>query len=153
MALFGRGLDLPTAPDLNRLGVERSFGLFAFRGNLQYAERLMHEVGLMSEAVRIAVEEARARGATRVTALCLRVGSLSGVVPEALEFAFELVTAGTLAEGARLEIQPIGALWRCDSCGRQFESEDLWPACPNCGNAPSELCRGRELEIASIEVK
>lgn len=106
----------------------------------------------MAEAVRLAVEEARARGAQRVAALRLRVGALSGVVPEALEFAFDLVTAGTPAAGARLEVERVAARWRCPRCRAEYESMDVWSACPRCENAPGELLQGRELELVSIEL-
>jgi len=112
----------------------------------------MHEVGLMAEAVRVAVEEARARGAQRVTVLRLRVGALSGVVPEALTFAFDLVTAGTPAAGARLEVEQVPAVWCCTRCGAKHSGVELWPECPACGSLEAELCQGRELEIVSIEV-
>lgn len=112
----------------------------------------MHEVGLMTEAVRIALEEARARGARRITVLRLRVGTLSGVVPEALVFAFDLVTAGTAAEGARLEVEQVPALWWCRACEQEFSVEDPWPVCPQCGGARAELRQGRELEIASMDL-
>lgn len=113
----------------------------------------MHEVGLMLEAVRVAVDEARARGAERVTALRLRVGALSGVVPEALEFAFDLVTAGTPAAGARLELERVRARWRCARCGQEYESTEGWPACPRCESAEAELLEGRELELVNIEIE
>ena len=43
----------------------------------------MHEVSIMESAVRMAVEAAKSAGASRVLALRLRVGTLSGAVPEA----------------------------------------------------------------------
>ncbi|MCS7090095.1 MAG: hydrogenase maturation nickel metallochaperone HypA [Verrucomicrobiota bacterium] len=112
----------------------------------------MHELGLMSEAVRMALEAASAQGAQRVTGIRLRVGTLSGVVPEALQFAFDLVTARTTAEGARLEMERIPAVWRCFACRGEFQTDDPWPRCPACGQTRAELLQGRELEIASIEV-
>ncbi|MGA4645275.1 hydrogenase maturation nickel metallochaperone HypA [Limisphaera sp. 4302-co] len=112
----------------------------------------MHEVGLMTEAIRIALEEARARGARRITALRLRVGTLSGVVPEALAFAFDLVTARTAAEGARLEVEQVPAVWWCRDCEQEFGGDDPWPACPHCGGLKAELRQGRELEIASMDL-
>ena len=48
----------------------------------------MHEVGLMQDALGLALEEARRQGASRVHQLTLRVGRLAGVEPEALAFAF-----------------------------------------------------------------
>ena len=64
----------------------------------------MHEVSIMEGAVRMAVDAAKSAGANRVLALRLRVGTLSGVVPEALRFAFDVVCRDTIAEGASLEL-------------------------------------------------
>ena len=59
----------------------------------------MHEVGVMQSALEIALEQAGRQGASRIDCIALRVGMLSGVVPEALEFAFDVVARGTIAEG------------------------------------------------------
>jgi hydrogenase nickel incorporation protein HypA/HybF len=112
----------------------------------------MHEVGIMTEAVRLAVESARARGASRIYELRLRVGALSGAVPEALRFAFDAVTAGTIAQGASLAIEAVPAVWWCRGCAAEFGAEGPLAQCPRCGAWSGELRAGRELDIASIEV-
>ncbi|MFH8348878.1 hydrogenase maturation nickel metallochaperone HypA [Streptomyces sp. NPDC018045] len=61
----------------------------------------MHEVGLC-EGILQAVEN-RARG-RRVTAVTVRVGERHAVVEPALAQGFELVAAGTVAEGAAVEL-------------------------------------------------
>ena len=109
----------------------------------------MHEVAIMEEAVRLAVEAA---GARRVHKLSLRVGVLSGVVPDALRFAFDVVGKGTAVEGATLEIESVPAACWCAACGEEFESRDLMDECPRCHNLSGDLRRGRELEIASVEI-
>ena len=73
----------------------------------------MHEVGLIQNAVTLALATARARGARQVHGLRLRVGAMSGVVPEALQFAFEVVCRGTPAEGATLEVERVPAICWC----------------------------------------
>jgi hydrogenase nickel incorporation protein HypA/HybF len=112
----------------------------------------MHEVSIMQSAVSTAVQQARASGGSKVHQLRLRVGALSGVVPEALEFAFEAVTQGTLAEGARLEVEHVPATCWCAECQTEFPSEDLLYECPRCHRSSHELRRGLELEIISIEI-
>jgi len=69
----------------------------------------MHEVSIMEEAVRTAVGAAKSASASRVLALRLRVGTLSGAVPEALRFAFDVVCRDTIAEGASLEMESVPA--------------------------------------------
>ncbi len=106
----------------------------------------------MQEAVRMAVEAANASGATRVLGLRLRVGQMSGAVPEAMQFAWEIVTQGTLAEGAALEIEPVPAAAWCSRCRLEFDCAGLFTECPQCHELSRELRRGRELEIASVEI-
>lgn len=112
----------------------------------------MHEVGLMQTAIQMAEEQARASGARQIHTLRLRVGRMSGVVPEALEFAFDIVARGTLAEGARLEIESTPALCWCAACAAVFETDDLSFQCPHCGTFSTELRGGTEMQLSSIEV-
>ncbi len=67
----------------------------------------MHEVGIMENTLAMAVKRAAEEGAHRIHRLTMRIGPLSGVVPEALEFAFVVLARGTIAEGARLEVERI----------------------------------------------
>jgi len=112
----------------------------------------MHEVGIMQEAILAAERQAKGRGATRIHRLKLRIGQLSGVVPESLEFAFEVVGRGTLAEGAILDIERVPAAFWCARCQREFECEDFLAECPGCQEPAFELRRGREMELSSLEI-
>jgi len=107
----------------------------------------------MQSALDQALREAKAAGAERVHEIRLRVGVLSGVVPDALQFAFEAVTAGTPAEGATLAIESVAPRFWCDGCQREFEAADLFPDCPDCNTASNDLRAGRELELVSMEVE
>jgi hydrogenase nickel incorporation protein HypA/HybF len=113
----------------------------------------MHEVAIMTEAVRIAVESAQAAGARRITGMRLRVGKLSGAVPAALAFAWDVVNRETIAAGARLEIEDVWAACWCAGCQTEFECEDFMNECPRCHEFCADLRRGRELEIASVELE
>ena len=113
----------------------------------------MHELSIMAEAVRMAVAAAQAAGAKRVTALSLRVGAFSGVVPDALQFAFEATAAGTLAENATLTIEHVPARFWCEPCQRDFEAARLFAECPQCHTLSRSLRAGRELELASLEIE
>jgi hydrogenase nickel incorporation protein HypA/HybF len=112
----------------------------------------MHELDLMRQATEMASSQALRQGSHRIHAIVLRVGDLSGVVPEALAFAFEVTAQGTLAEGATLRIERVPIWCRCRSCQFDFEPADAVFACPLCGRASAEVLRGRELELVSLEV-
>ena len=113
---------------------------------------LMHEVSIMAEAVRMAAETAQASGAQRVTGVRLRVGTLSGAVPEAMRFAWDVVCRDTVAEGAWLEIETVPAACWCAVCEREFACADFLGECPWCHNVSGELRRGRELDLAAVEM-
>jgi hydrogenase nickel incorporation protein HypA/HybF len=112
----------------------------------------MHELSIMQGALSQALDQARQAGAVRVHEIRLRIGVLSGVVPEALQFAFEALAAGTPAEGARLTIEKVPARFWCGTCSREFVAEALFADCPDCHNPSGTLRSGRELELVSLEV-
>jgi hydrogenase nickel incorporation protein HypA/HybF len=112
----------------------------------------MHELSIMDSALNMALEQAEKAGALQVHEIRLRIGALSGVVPEALQFAFEALTAGTIAENARLAIEEVPARFWCSSCSREFEATDLFSDCPGCHRPSSDLRAGREMELASMEI-
>lgn len=113
----------------------------------------MHELAIIEEAVGIAVDTAKSAGAKRVVSLRLQVGELSGVVAEALHFAFDVACRGTIAEGARLDIELVTATCWCATCQAEFVCKDLINECPRCLELSDELRSGRELEIASVELE
>ena len=113
----------------------------------------MHEVSIMAEAVRMAVETAQSAGAIRVTGLKLRVGTLSGAVPEAMMFAWDVVRQDTPAATAMLEIESVQAVCWCAACNAEFPCRDFLNECPRCHDLSGDLRRGRELDIASVELE
>ncbi|MBI5395595.1 MAG: hydrogenase maturation nickel metallochaperone HypA [Verrucomicrobia bacterium] len=112
----------------------------------------MHEVGIIQSAVEAAQDSAKASGATEIHVLRLRVGALTGVVPDALEFAFEVVRSGTMAASATLEIENVPASFWCGGCQAEFLPPELSYVCPKCGRQDVELRHGLELEVASLEI-
>lgn len=112
----------------------------------------MHEVSVMQSALRIALEQARDQHAERIHRIALRVGRFSGVVPEALEFAFDVVTSGTIAEGATLTIEELPLSCHCPACGHGFEPPNFEFTCPACGHERTTVRGGQELELAYLEV-
>lgn len=112
----------------------------------------MHELSIMESALSSALTQARKAGARRVHQIRLRIGALSGVVPDALQFAFEALAPGTLAEGGTLAVEQVPARFWCGSCSREFQSEDMFGECPDCHTPSGDLRAGREMELASLEI-
>jgi hydrogenase nickel incorporation protein HypA/HybF len=108
----------------------------------------MHELAIAESVVSSVLERTEDR---RVSVVRLRVGRLAGVVPDALMFCFEVATAGTPLEGARLEIDDAVARAHCRTCDADFTLDDQFLLC-GCGSADVLLLSGRELSLASVEV-
>ena len=87
----------------------------------------------------------------RVVGVCLEIGSLSGVVADALRFCFDLATEGTRLAGARLDIAETAARCRCRECGAEVSPDGLLPLCP-CGSADTAVLSGDELRITSVRL-
>lgn len=112
----------------------------------------MHELGIIQTTLDIAFDHAKRQGATRIHHLTLQIGQLSGVIPEALMFAFDVAVQGTIAEHAQLTINSIPAICYCPVCQDEFQPDDWIYECPQCHHLCSEIRQGRELELASMEV-
>jgi hydrogenase nickel incorporation protein HypA/HybF len=112
----------------------------------------MHEVGLIESVVAMAVEAAGREGAAKIHRVTLRIGRLAGVEPEALALAFEVVSEGTIAEGATLEVETVEVVCHCAGCGLNFTPTDLVFLCPACEQPCADVRQGREMELAFLEV-
>ncbi len=96
-------------------------------------------------------EAARKNDLGKVTVVRMRIGRMSAVVPEALEFCFEVMARGTPAEGAKLEVAVVPLSGECLACGRSFALEDLRFDCPECGSPSVRLTGGEELHLDELE--
>ena len=110
----------------------------------------MHELSLSGAVVNTAVKHAAGRP---VSAVALRVGALRQVVPDTLSFYFQFVARGTPCEGARLQMELIDAVLRCEACLHEWEIEIPAFRCPLCGGSRVVVARGDEFEVESIEVE
>lgn len=112
----------------------------------------MHELAIaqqLCDAAKAALPTAEAQ----VSTMTVRLGPLAGVSKDELAFGFEVMSRGTVFDGAHLEIEEVPAVVRCDAC--QAESQITDPnllACPACGATTVQVVQGRELILQSIEV-
>lgn len=110
----------------------------------------MHELPITEGILKIATEAA---GGRQITAIHLLVGELSSIVDDSVQFYFDMLSKGTVAEGAVLDFQRRPAVVACLDCGRSFEVRaPLPPVCPYCGGHKLRVTGGRELRVESIEV-
>lgn len=112
----------------------------------------MHEMGIMSGVLDSVNTAAQNAGATRVLKISLNIGDMTEIIQDSLEFAFEVMSEGTLSEGAELVIKTVTPRSLCLDCGEEFDHDRFHRTCPHCGSYSTNIIRGREMDIESIEV-
>ena len=106
----------------------------------------------MESALAVVSRQATEHGATRVSRIVLRIGTLTGVDVDALRFAYEVLVPGSVASEAVLEIETVPGRAHCPTCHTEFgASRGFIFQCPECGNYSGDLRAGRELEISRLE--
>lgn len=113
----------------------------------------MHELSIAMSIVEGASMEAKQRGGVRVHSVHLKLGSLSGVVKDALLFSYDLACEGTLLQGSKLLIEEVPVVIYCPRCDSQQTLDSIQRfACPVCGTLTSEVVSGKQLELVAIEI-
>jgi hydrogenase nickel incorporation protein HypA/HybF len=113
----------------------------------------MHEYPITEQIIRIAEKHGKRFRASKIESINLVVGEQSGFIGESIQMYFDVISKGTLCEGAELVIKTIKPELRCTACGALFYRKILSFACPSCGGdgAPTEI--GREFYIESVTIK
>ena len=113
----------------------------------------MHELAIAEGIIETAVPAAERSGAKRILEIRLKVGALSGVFPECVRECLEEVAKGTIAEGAKLVIEPVPIRIRCRACGADSGINRSEFRCPICGSDDFEIIAGREYFVDTLKVE
>lgn len=120
----------------------------------------MHELSIAEGIIEILErqiksirDKALSTNTGRVKAIKLKIGEMSGVVPDALKFSFEIASKGTIAEGAELYIEHVPLTAFCSDCSESFHIKGYCFECSRCGGTNFKVITGRELLIEEIEVE
>ncbi len=113
----------------------------------------MHEASIAMNVLDTVLAECRQRGFQRIEAVRLRIGRASGILPDALRFAFDIAKADTAADQAELHIELVPLGGHCRDCGHDFETpERVVFECPHCHGNDFSVARGYEMDIVDMEV-
>jgi len=113
----------------------------------------MHELSVAQNIIEIVSDYARENKAGHISEVVLDIGAVAGVIPDTLEFAWEISVKNTLLENAALKINFIPAKALCQSCNMEFEIDDIYTLCPHCGNMKFDIIQGKELKVKSIIIE
>lgn len=112
----------------------------------------MHELAITQGLIDLVLDHAKKAGAKKVLRVNVVAGELSGFVDECMQFYYEQLSKGTIAEDAKLSFQRVPTQGRCRDCGHEFTIEGMDWLCPKCRSKNVQLIGGTELFVESIEV-
>lgn len=114
----------------------------------------MHELSIMNEVLKTALNVAETHNGKRVTRVTLRVGVMSGIVPYFCSSMFETIAKGSIAEGCELIVEEVPAVFKCLDCGEETSYEAPGPEykCSACGSPSLRLIDGYKSQIINIGI-
>src|SRR3990172_1832280 len=113
----------------------------------------MHELAVTESILNIALRHAEQAHATRVTDLHLVIGRLSSIVDDSVQFYWDMISQGTICEGARLHFERTPATLLCLDCNTTYTLAGELTGCPQCGGEHVTVTGGDEFRLDSIEVE
>ena len=113
----------------------------------------MHELSVTESLLEIALRHAHAAQAKRINTLYLVIGNLSSIVDDSIQFYWDIMTKGTLAEGAQLIFQRIPTEMICLDCHHRYTPEKEDMACQSCGSIHVKIIAGEEFQLEALDIE
>ena len=113
----------------------------------------MHEASIAASLLEIVSGQCRKGGFSRIESIHLKIGRASGIMTDALIFAFDVMKEDSPAKEAVLEIEEVPVSGQCSDCNNTFTTEqDYILRCPRCGGNSFHMTGGREMDVIDMEV-
>ena len=116
----------------------------------------MHELYVTKSIYQIVMKHALKGKVKQVLSVNLEIGALSDLQGEWIQRYFDRLSRGTIAEGARLKINRVPAVFLCNCCQQSFKIDSLLKhdlSCQQCFSREVSLVSGREYHVKNMEVQ
>ena len=113
----------------------------------------MHEMSLAEGILQLVEDTARRESALRVKRVVVEIGQLAAVDRDALDFCFDAVVRGSMADGALLDVDVIPGSGWCATCAKTVALDERFAPCPSCGSVPLQPTSGTEMRVREIEIE
>ena len=113
----------------------------------------MHELSVTESLLKISVEQAEKAKAQRVTDLHIVIGDLASMVDDSIQFYWDIIAKGTIAEQATLHFRRVPAELQCHTCSSRYQPTEKELICPNCHGIDAKIISGEEFFLESIDVE
>ena len=113
----------------------------------------MHEFTVTQNILYIVLQKAQEVEARQITRVDLRVGRLTGYVPECIKLQFDILSHNTAAAGASLSFNQPPTRLHCRKCDIDYTSDSFDLTCPHCRAMEIDILSGSELYVESMEAE
>jgi hydrogenase nickel incorporation protein HypA/HybF len=113
----------------------------------------MHELSVTQSLLDIALRHAEQAEAKHITDLHIVMGELSSMVDDSIQFYWDIIAKGTMAEQAVLHFRRVPAELQCMTCSEKYHPTDRELACPKCNGINTRIIAGQEFALESIDVE
>lgn len=112
----------------------------------------MHELPVTENILEISLKYAKEADASQITNIYLVIGQMASIVDDSIQFYWDIVSKGTIAEKAHLHFNRIPTKFECSRCKHQYlyNGDDF--ECPNCGSIEVKLIDGDQFYLEAIDV-
>jgi hydrogenase nickel incorporation protein HypA/HybF len=112
----------------------------------------MHEMSIAQNILEIVQETLAKEDSVQLKEVVLDIGELVAIVPDSLEFCYNVLTEQTPYQGSKLTINIIPLKGKCKTCAHIFSIEKMCFLCPRCKSTELDIIQGQELKISHLEV-
>jgi hydrogenase nickel incorporation protein HypA/HybF len=113
----------------------------------------VHELAVTESILKSSLEYATKENAIAVTDIYLKIGTLSSIVDDSVNFYWQFISKDTICANAELHFERIPAKFLCLECKNEYTIENELSACPNCGSIQVKLISGDEFQLTSIDIE
>ena len=113
----------------------------------------MHELYATQGILDRAIQKAGEQNAKRITDLHIVVGEISSYQDDSVQFYWDEISKGTIAEDAKLHFRHVPAELQCMNCGTKYNPKEGEVICPSCGSTGARIWSGEEFYLEALDVE
>lgn len=113
----------------------------------------MHELSIANDILTIIRQNVPQEELSNIENVNVRIGEMSGVVAESLEFCFQVIISETELNHAKLTIEKVPFTVKCNSCGNETTNEFGIRVCSDCNSTDTAVISGLEMQVTEVELK
>jgi hydrogenase nickel incorporation protein HypA/HybF len=113
----------------------------------------MHELYATQAILERSLQKAGEQNAKRITDVHIVVGEISTYDDDSVQFYWDEISKGTIAEASALHFRHVPAELQCMSCSTKYHPAEGEIVCPNCGSTGARIWSGEEFYVEALDVE